>query len=110
MQVIDICPGDVPDDCGTIGEETFRPPWSEESKGAKWLTNVTNPTLTVYRPAPEKETGAAMLICPGGGYWNLAWDLEGDEVAAWLKRLTGLATDSRMRQRAATASARRTSA
>ncbi len=25
-----------------------------------------------------------MLICPGGGYWNLAWDLEGEEVAAWL--------------------------
>ena len=87
MQVIDVWPGEVPDDYGTIGEETFRPPWSEESKGAKWLTNVTKPTLTVYRPAPEKATGAAMLICPGGGYWNLAWDLEGEEVAAWLNSL-----------------------
>jgi acetyl esterase/lipase len=32
----------------------------------------------------DKNTGAAILICPGGGYWNLAWDLEGEEVAAWL--------------------------
>src|SRR5262249_55739903 len=50
-------------------------------------TNVTKPTITVYRPPEEKNTGAAMLICPGGGYWNLAWDLEGEEVAAWLNSL-----------------------
>src|SRR5437763_14753139 len=87
MQVVDVWPGKAPDDYGTIGEETFRPPWSEESKSARWLTNVTKPTLTVYRPPKEKDTGAAMLICPGGGYWNLAWDLEGEEVAAWLNSL-----------------------
>ncbi len=57
MQIIDVWPGEVPDDHGIIGEETLRPPWSEESKGAKWLTNVTKPTITVYRPAQEKDTG-----------------------------------------------------
>jgi hypothetical protein len=66
--VLDVWPGKAPDEYGSIGEETFRPPWSEEAKGAKWLTNVTKPTLTVYQPPPEKNTGAAALICPGGGY------------------------------------------
>jgi acetyl esterase/lipase len=99
--VMDVWPGEVPDDYGPIGEETFRPPWSEESKGAKWLTNVTKPTITVYRPAKEKDTGAAMLICPGGGYWNLAWDLEGEEVAAWLNSLgvTGIVLKYRVPRR-----------
>jgi hypothetical protein len=47
------------------------------------VTNVTLPTLTICRPAKEKDTGTAMLICPGGGYWQL----EGEEVAAWLNSL-----------------------
>lgn len=81
--IIEVWPGQVPGE-RTAGEEHFRPPWSEEAKGAQWLTDVTVPTLTVYRPAEDQDTGAAMLICPGGGYWNLAWDLEGEEVAAWL--------------------------
>ena len=84
MTELDLWPGKVPDDYGEIGEEHFRDPWSEESKGTRWLTNITKPTLTIYRPAENRNTGAAMVICPGGGYWNLAWDLEGEEVAAWL--------------------------
>jgi acetyl esterase/lipase len=40
--------------------------------------------LTVYRPSPDRNTGTAMIICPGGGYWDLYWELEGEEVAAWL--------------------------
>lgn len=101
MLVLDVWPGEVPGDYGEIGEERFREPWSEEAKKAKWLTNVTKPTLTVYRPAKEKDTGAAMLICPGGGYWNLAWDLEGEEVAAWLNSLgmTGILLKYRVPRR-----------
>jgi acetyl esterase/lipase len=41
--------------------------------------------MTVY-PARGKNTGAAVLVCPGGGYHILAWDLEGTEVADWLNR------------------------
>src|SRR5947209_18087559 len=65
------------------------------------LTNSTRPTLTVYRPAKEKDAGAAALICPGGGYWNLAWDLEGEEVAAWLNTLgvTGIVLKYRVPRR-----------
>jgi acetyl esterase/lipase len=51
------------------------------------VTNVSKPTLTVYRPERAKDTGAAVVICPGGGYHILAWDLEGVEVATWLNKL-----------------------
>ena len=51
------------------------------------LGNVTTPQLAVYRPAKEKDTGAAVIICPGGGFSILAYDLEGTEVAAWLNTL-----------------------
>jgi acetyl esterase/lipase len=101
MFVIDVWPGTVPDDHGMIGEEHFREPWSEEAKKAQWLTNVTKPSITIFRPAKEKDTGAAVLICPGGGYWNLAWDLEGEEVAAWLNSLgvTGIVLKYRVPRR-----------
>ncbi|MDP4223419.1 MAG: family 20 glycosylhydrolase [Bacteroidota bacterium] len=46
--------------------------------------NVVNPDLTVYLPIPEKATGTAVLICPGGGYGMLAFDHEGNAIARWL--------------------------
>ena len=51
------------------------------------LGHVSKPTITVYRPAKEKDTGTAVIVCPGGGYNILAWDLEGTEVATWLNSL-----------------------
>lgn len=47
------------------------------------LGNVTDPTLTLY-PAKGKNTGAAVVVFPGGGYRILAMDLEGTEVCDWL--------------------------
>lgn len=92
--VLDVWPGKpADDDAGTIGPERFfqlkvkGKPYTVGGKPTRWLTNVTRPTLTVYRPAREKDTGAAVLICPGGGYHNLGWDVEGEEVAAWLNSL-----------------------
>lgn len=70
--VVDIWPGKVPGDVGIAGEEKFRElivdgkPYEVGGKPTKWLTNVTKPTLTVYRPPKNKATGTAMLICPGG--------------------------------------------
>ena len=46
--------------------------------------NVVTPDLTVYLPDPEKANGAAVLICPGGGYGTLAFDHEGHAIATWL--------------------------
>lgn len=53
--------------------------------GRPWtyIQNVSRPTLTVYSPK-GKNTGAAVVVFPGGGYQILAIDLEGTEVCDWL--------------------------
>jgi acetyl esterase/lipase len=51
------------------------------------IKDVSSPTLAVYRPAKEKDCGAAVVICPGGGYRILAYNKEGTEVAEWLNTL-----------------------
>lgn len=48
------------------------------------ITDVSVPTLSVYRPSADRANGTAVLVCPGGGYSILAWDLEGTEVCNWL--------------------------
>jgi acetyl esterase/lipase len=45
------------------------------------------PTVTVYLPPADKATGAAVVICPGGGYGHLAMSYEGHDVARWLNSL-----------------------
>lgn len=99
--VIPVWPGAVPGDYGTIGPERVRAPEESPTKTAKWITNVTRPALTVFHPAGTNRTGTAVIICPGGGYWNLAWDLEGEEVAAWLNSvgITGLVLKYRVPRR-----------
>ncbi len=51
------------------------------------LANVSTPTLEIFRPAAEIDTGASVVICPGGGHHILAYDLEGTEVAEWLNSI-----------------------
>ena len=100
--VLPLWPGAVPGDYGTIGPERVRAPSEAPTKDAKWITNVKNPTITLLRPDRAKRNGAAIVICPGGGYWNLAWDLEGEEVAAWLNTVgvTGFVLKYRVPRRA----------
>lgn len=50
------------------------------------LSNVSHPTITIY-PARHRRSGAAVLVCPGGGYRVLAYDLEGTEVCQWLNSI-----------------------
>lgn len=49
------------------------------------LTNVSEPTLTVYRP--ENSNGTSVIVCPGGGYSILAIEHEGTQVCEWLNSL-----------------------
>ena len=49
--------------------------------------NVNIPTVTVYFPPKELNTGAAVIVCPGGGYNILAMDLEGTEVCEWFNSI-----------------------
>lgn len=48
------------------------------------VSNIHNPSLTVFLPAPAKANGAALVICPGGGHRFLSIDHEGYDVARWL--------------------------
>lgn len=51
------------------------------------LTNVSKPTLAFYPAPEEKNTGATVVVLPGGGYRILAYDLEGTEVCTWLNAI-----------------------
>lgn len=48
-----------------------------------WASYVTRPTMTIYRPKGEN-TGAAILVIPGGGFHAVATDLEGTEICDWV--------------------------
>ncbi|MCB0600131.1 MAG: alpha/beta hydrolase fold domain-containing protein [Saprospiraceae bacterium] len=50
----------------------------------KVVYNVTHPTLTVFKANPDRATGAAVVVCPGGGFQTLSIDSEGNDVAKWL--------------------------
>jgi acetyl esterase/lipase len=85
--VVDVWPGETPGDIGIPGEEKTRVYQSAIVGPTKLITNVTKPTLTIYPPPRETNTGTAVVICPGGGYWDLFWEIEGEEVAAWLNSI-----------------------
>lgn len=48
--------------------------------------HITHPTLDIYLAKGENATGASIVICPGGGYWGLAFSHEGSDVAKWLNK------------------------
>jgi acetyl esterase/lipase/rhodanese-related sulfurtransferase len=87
---INVWPGKAP------GEVKELPPEGDTSKPGQGLVagkpvirlgNVSTPQLAIYRPEKSKDTGAAIVICPGGGHTILAYDLEGTEVAEWLNTI-----------------------
>ena len=71
---IAIWPGAAPDVQSVPGPET-------SADGD--VTNVTRPTMTIYSPS-GKNTGAAVVVIPGGGFVGLAINFEGTEVCDWL--------------------------
>ena len=99
-QVLDVWPGKAPGETEPIGEEKVLDHKPGERQ-VKRITNVSKPTLTVFRPTSDKDTGAAVVVCPGGGYNILAWDLEGEEVARWLNSVgvTGIVLKYRVPRR-----------
>lgn len=58
-----------------------------DANGILRISNVSVPTLTVYLPSKDKATGAAVMICPGGGYGILAASHEGSDVARWFNEM-----------------------
>ena len=83
---VPIWPGRVPDPqpvAGPEAAETSGKDFLVAGRPAVGVSNVTQPTMTVYSPK-GKNTGAAVVVFPGGGYQVLAIDLEGTEVCDWL--------------------------
>ena len=76
------------------GENIVLPKESSDKSGDKVggvavqrMSNVSDPMITIYRPVQELACGTAMIVCPGGGYHILAYDLEGSEICEWLNDL-----------------------
>ena len=83
---VPIWPGAVPDAPQIAGPEISTTREHDHLVAGKpwtYIERVSQPTMTVYSP-PGKNTGAAVVVFPGGGYQILAIDLEGTEVCDWL--------------------------
>lgn len=83
--VMEIWPAAAPGDSAPIEAEKITT--KKNSEAITSITNVSKPTLSISRPSPEKNTGVAILVFPGGGYNNLAWEHEGTMVAEWLNSI-----------------------
>jgi acetyl esterase/lipase len=75
---VPIWAGTPPDAQPTAGPEVV-----ETSNLGAGVSNVSRPTMTIYSPNGNN-TGVAVVVFPGGGYWGLAIDFEGTEVCDWL--------------------------
>ena len=82
---IPLWPGVAPGETGEIGPEEEQP--KRPGDNTIRLGNVTRPTIEVFLPPREKNTGTAVVICPGGAYNHLAYNKEGTKVAEWLNSI-----------------------
>jgi acetyl esterase/lipase len=89
-EILTLWPGKLPGPAPLVtGPEVDRSKPGEGMTGGKTvirLGNVSQPELHVFLPSGSKRTGAGVVVCPGGGYSILAWDLEGTEIAQWLNK------------------------
>lgn len=81
-QIVGLWPKTAPGVTGNEPAETVQP--MKEGDPTIRLSNVSKPILEIYRPTKERDCGAAVVVCPGGGYGKLAYNKEGGEVAEWL--------------------------
>jgi acetyl esterase/lipase len=83
---IPIWPAAAPDALPDAGPEVTTSGTAADGKLWLSITQVSQPTITVYSPK-GKNSGIAMLVCPGGGFKVLAMDLEGTEICQWLNSI-----------------------
>jgi acetyl esterase/lipase len=69
------------------GDRAFVLLWPDGAPGAVGAQPEDRPKLTLYPAPPDRASGAAIVVCPGGGYRTLASDHEGKQVAEWLNGL-----------------------
>src|SRR5262245_33725062 len=73
--VVKLWPGKAPGETKDIGTEKYLD--KKNPNDVKRLTNVSEPTIAIYSPPKDKNTGAAVIVAPGGGYSILAIEHEG---------------------------------
>lgn len=81
QEVISLYPGTPP---GATAENYPEKDYFSKVWNTEVVTNVTKPTLTVYKPAPEAKNGTGIVIVPGGGFMALSITSEGSDVAKYL--------------------------
>ncbi len=79
-------------------DQAIEKPSLVAGKNIQRIGNVSQPTLQVFKPPKDKDTGTSVVILPGGGYSIVAYDLEGTEVAQWLNTIgvTGIVVKYRV--------------
>lgn len=77
QQTIPLYEGNVPNSKPYTTKER----WEPQDNGDTLVRFISQPTLSVFLPGKEKATGAAVIICPGGGYWICSIVKEGFAVA-----------------------------
>ncbi|MBY0456900.1 MAG: SMP-30/gluconolactonase/LRE family protein [Gemmataceae bacterium] len=99
LPAFDVWPKAAPGEKADIGEERLTR--AKDRDAITSITNVSKPTITIYKPAKEKNTGVAVVVAPGGGYNNLAWEHEGTMVGSWLQDIgvTGVVLKYRVPRR-----------
>ena len=77
-------PGGNPEASKVVGAEADTTTVTPSGRSVLHVTNVSQPSLTVYAPAAGKNTGAAALVFPGGSYLRLSYTTEGTDICEWL--------------------------
>lgn len=84
QQIIPLYEGKIP---YSVDAKNIEKIDTSKTSGTLGISNVSNPTMSVYLPAKGKANGAAVIICPGGGYARLAIYHEGYDVAAEFNKM-----------------------
>ena len=84
---ISLFPQGAPKETKTLTERADNDGPKVGNKTVLRLTDVGSPEITIYPSKKRKHQESAMIVCPGGGYNILAYDLEGTEICEWLNDL-----------------------
>lgn len=79
QDVVPLYPNNSSTPAGYPEKEYYSAAWRTEV-----VTNVTQPSLTIFKPSPDVKNGSAIVICPGGGFMALSITSEGNDVARYL--------------------------
>ncbi len=80
QEVIELLHEDIPE----VSYDNAEKQYFSDQWNTTVITNVSIPTLTIYRPSSDKNTGTAVIIAPGGGLYGLSINSEGIDVANYL--------------------------